>query len=338
MSEPDTVDLAAALGALAPRIDATATGIEGLQRLSGGASQETWVFALLRRNGEPHRLILRRMPPGDRFGDRVSGPELEARVIEAAVAAGVPAPRIRHVLAPGDGVGRGFIMDRIEGETLARRVIRDAVFAPARARFGVQAGQILAQIHGIDGAGIGLREATPAGEITNLRALHAAAGQHRPVFDFALGWLARNLPPEVPPRLVHGDFRNGNLMFGPEGIRAVLDWEIAHRGDPMEDLGWLCVNSWRFGEIDKPVGGIADREILFAAYEQASGRSVDPAVVHFWEVFSTLRWGLTCAEMVGWIARGEDASVERCMIARRASETEIDLLRLLLPLGDRHAG
>ena len=65
---------------------------------------------------------------------------------------------------------------------------------------------------------------------------------------------------------------------------------------------------------------------------------MDAAAVHFWEVLSTLRWGLTCAEMVGWIRRGEDASVERCMIARRASETEIDLLRLLLPLGDRDAG
>ncbi len=338
MSEPDIAALSAALGKLAPRIEATATGIDGLQRLSGGASQETWALDLCLADGGRLPLILRRMPSGDRFGDRVSGPELEARVIEAAIAAGVPAPRIRHVLEPRDGVGRGFVMARIEGETLARRILRDAAFAPARARFGVQAGQILAQIHGLDGTGIGLRTATPAGEVTNLRALYAAADQHRPVFDLALGWLARNLPAAVPPRLVHGDFRNGNLMFGPEGIRAVLDWEVAHLGDPMEDLGWLCVNSWRFGEIDKPVGGIADRATLFAAYEQDSGRRVDPAVVHFWEVLSTLRWGLTCAEMVGWIARGEDASVERCMIARRASETEIDLLRLLLPVGERHAG
>ena len=338
MSDGALAALAATLRALAPRIEPAAVEIVGLQRLSGGASQETWAFDLVCADGSRRSLILRRVPPGDRFGDRVIGPELEARVIKAAVAAGVPAPVIRHDLSADDNLGRGFIMDRIEGETLARRVLRDPAFAPARARFAAEAGEILAQIHAIDGRGIGLRTATPAGEVANLRALYAATGQHRPVFDLALGWLDRHQPPVVAPCLVHGDFRNGNLMFGFEGIRAVLDWEVAHLGDPMEDLGWLCVNSWRFGEIDRPVGGIADRADLFAAYQRASGRPVDAAAVHFWEVLSTLRWGLTCAEMVGWIRRGEDASVERCMIARRASETEIDLLRLLLPLGDRDAG
>lgn len=338
LSTPEIAGLADALGLLAPRFDPGATGIDALQRLSGGASQETWAFDLVLSDGARQPLILRRVPPGERFGDRVIGPELEARVIKAAVAAGVPAPVIRYELNPSDGAGRGFIMDRIAGETLARRVLRDAAFASARARFGVQAGQILARIHGVDGDAIGLRIATPASEVANLRVLHAATGQHRPIFELALAWLAGNLPPAVPARLVHGDFRNGNLIFGPEGIRAVLDWEVAHLGDPMEDLAWLCVNSWRFGEIDKPVGGIADRASLYTAYEEASGRLVDPASIHFWEVLSTLRWGLTCAEMVGWIRRGEDASVERCMIARRASETEIDLLRLLLPPGERHAG
>ena len=74
---------------------------------------------------------------------------------------------------------------------------------------------------------------------------------------------------------MHGDFRHGNLIIGPDGVRAVLDWELAHLGDPMEDLGWICVNSWRFGEIDKPVGGFGTREELFAGYE-AAGRRVDP--------------------------------------------------------------
>ena len=73
---------------------------------------------------------------------------------------------------------------------------------------------------------------------------------------------------------MHGDFRHGNLIIGPDGVRAVLDWELAHTGDPMEDLGWICVNSWRFGEIDKPVGGFGTREELFAGYE-AAGRRVD---------------------------------------------------------------
>lgn len=96
---------------------------------------------------------------------------------------------------------------------------------------------------------------------------------------------------------MHGDFRNGNLIIGAEGVRAVLDWELAHLGDPMEDLGWVCVNSWRFGEIDKPVGGFGSREELFAGYE-AAGRKVDPARVKFWEVMGTLRWGIMCGGMM----------------------------------------
>ena len=96
---------------------------------------------------------------------------------------------------------------------------------------------------------------------------------------------------------MHGDFRHGNLIIGPDGIRAVLDWELAHIGDPMEDLGWICVNSWRFGEIDKPVGGFGTREELFAGYE-AAGRRVDPDRVKFWEVMGTLRWGVMCCGMM----------------------------------------
>jgi aminoglycoside phosphotransferase (APT) family kinase protein len=335
MAEPE---LEAALAGLATRLDPGATGIERLQRLSGGASQETWAFEVARGTDPPLRLILRRSPPGQRFGERMAGLEVEAALIQRAAKAGVPVPTVRHVLAPEDGIGRGFVMDRIDGETLARRILRDAAFAPARACFAREAGTYLARIHALDTTGIALRVLPPEVEVESLYAQYRDTGQHRPVFDLAVGWLRRNLPPSVPPRLVHGDFRNGNLIFGPEGIRAVLDWEVAHLGDPMRDLAWISVNSWRFGEIDKPVAGISQRQDLFAAYEAEAGMKVDPAVVHFWEVLGSLWWGVMCASMTAWIRSGEDASIERCMIARRASETEIDLMRLLLPLGERHAG
>jgi len=132
---------------------------------------------------------------------------------------------------------------------------------------------------------------------------------------------------------VHGDFRHGNFIIDPDGVRAVLDWELAHIGDPMEDLGWICVNSWRFGEIDKPVGGLGSREELFAGYE-AAGRRVDPARVMFWEVVGTLRWGVICCSMMQRFRSGPEHSLERAMIGRRSSETEIDLLRLLAPRGN----
>jgi aminoglycoside phosphotransferase (APT) family kinase protein len=153
------------------------------------------------------------------------------------------------------------------------------------------------------------------------------------VFELALRWLKRHDPgPPDQMTLVHGDFRHGNLVIGPDGVRAVLDWELAHLGDPMEDLGWVCVNSWRFGEIDKPVGGFGSREELFAGYESA-GRRVDPERVRFWEVMGTLRWGVMCCGMMQRFRAAPDHSMERAMIGRRSSETEIDLLRLLAPRG-----
>ena len=144
--------------------------------------------------------------------------------------------------------------------------------------------------------------------------------------------LFRSPGPSPEVTLVHGDFRHGNLIIGPEGLRAVLDWELAHTGDPMEDLGWICVNSWRFGEIDKPVGGFGAREELFAGYESA-GRRVDPDRVNFWEVMGTLRWGIMCCGMMQRFRLSPDHPMERAMIGRRSSETEIDLLRLLAPRG-----
>jgi aminoglycoside phosphotransferase (APT) family kinase protein len=152
-----------------------------------------------------------------------------------------------------------------------------------------------------------------------------------PVFELAFRWTQDRLPDAESTRetLVHGDFRHGNLMIGPDGVRGVLDWEISHRGDPLEDLGWLCVNSWRFGNIDLPVGGFGLREDLFAGYEAAGGGRVDPERVRFWEVVGSLKWGIMCMMMLSVFERGIDRSVERAAIGRRASEAEIDLLALI---------
>jgi aminoglycoside phosphotransferase (APT) family kinase protein len=112
-------------------------------------------------------------------------------------------------------------------------------------------------------------------------------------------------------------------------VRAVLDWEVAHIGDPAEDLAWISTPPWRFGELDRPVGGLGSRQQLFQAYEAASGERVDPARVHYWEVLGSLRWGVSCASMLDWFTSGRDPSVERAMIARRVSENELDLMRIL---------
>ena len=128
---------------------------------------------------------------------------------------------------------------------------------------------------------------------------------------------------------MHGDFRNGNLIVGADGLRAVIDWELAHAGDPMEDLGWLCVKSWRFGGA-QPVGGFGTRADLFAAYERVSGRAIDPDVAQWWEVFGTVRWGVICIVQAMRHLSGAERSVELATIGRRVAEVEHDVM-LLLP-------
>ncbi|WP_316232152.1 phosphotransferase family protein [Bradyrhizobium sp. SZCCHNR1051] len=312
-----------------------ATGVSGAARLSGGASQETWRFDIVHPVSEVGA-ILRRSPKG--YGaapGRAAGLDNEAALMRLAYAAGVPSPEVLHVLRPEDDLGAGFIMRRVEGETIARKILRDAEFAEARPRLARQLGGIAAGIHGIRRETLpALRGMTATKEIAELAREYQSFDWPRPVFDLALRWLSQNDPgPPAEITLVHGDFRNGNLIIGRDGVRAVLDWELAHLGDPMEDLGWICVNSWRFGEIDKPVGGFGSREELFAGYESA-GRKVDPDRVKFWEVMGTLRWGVMCCGMMQRFRIGPDHSMERAMIGRRASETEIDLLRLLAPRGE----
>jgi aminoglycoside phosphotransferase (APT) family kinase protein len=303
--------------------------VAGLARLSAGATQEIWRFALV-KDGVQTPLILRRAPGGDRVAETAVGLETEAALMGAAAAAGVPVPEVAWVLKPEDGLGHGFIMGFVEGETLGGRIARGEAFARTRTFLARQCGEILARIHTMDPDDFpGLRRLTPAELVAQYKAIYRASAWPRPVFDMAFRWLEAHCPPPPErPRLVHGDFRNGNLMIGPEGVRAVLDWEIAHVADPMEDLGWLCTSSWRFGVAHKPVGGFGEREDLWEGYEAAGGAPVNREHALGWEVYGSIRWGVMCCAMTETF-RTADPNVERAVIARRTSETEIDLMRLL---------
>ncbi|MES5483323.1 phosphotransferase family protein [Bradyrhizobium sp. INPA03-11B] len=324
--EPTLLD---SLIRIAPSISPHANAIDNLERLSGGATQEIWRFVVIGPNGRDSK-ILRRARQGAKVGETGIGLEMEAELVAAAAAAGVPVPRVDYVLRPADGLGRGYVMNCIDGETLGGRIVKSEKFAAARQTLASDCGTILAQIHAVDPARFAwLDRRSPVQLVDQWLAVYRAGSVVRPVFELAFRWLASHVPADPDrPALVHGDFRNGNLMIGPEGVRAVLDWELAHIGDPMEDLGWLCVNSWRFGCIDRPVGGFGRQEDLFDAYERQSGRRVNRTAIRWWEIFGTIRWGAICA---GGLAnfRLADPTIERAMIARRASETEIDLLRLL---------
>jgi aminoglycoside phosphotransferase (APT) family kinase protein len=334
--QADDAHVTAGLQRIAEVIAPGAGRVERVQRLSGGASQQTWAFDIRGATGSVP-LVLRRAADG--AGERArmtAGLDVEARLIAAAKAAGVPVPDIRHLLRPEVGLGQGFVMERLSGETLGRRIVRDARLANARRLLARQCGEALARIHAMptDGLPNTLRRGGPSAELQYRMELHRSHGTTRPVFELAFQWLREYCPDDVTPVLVHGDFRNGNLMVGEGGLVGVLDWELAHLGDPMEDLGWLCVNSWRFGSVDWPVGGFGTREDLFEGYAAAGGH-VDAQRVRYWEVMGTLKWGIVCESMAhAWLA-GHERDVEKAAIGRRASESEIDLLALLAPRGGR---
>ena len=297
--------------------------VRDLRQLTGGASRQTWSFDAVGSDGSVRPLILRRDPP-EAPGEGMS---IEARAIQAARRAGVPEPEI---IAYGDdpaALDAPFIvMERLEGETLARRILRDEAYAEVRPRLAEQCGEILARIHSIP------LDEVPGLEhpdvVADVRETIRSYDDASPALELGLRWLDEHRPAPTDEVVVHGDFRNGNLIIGPDGIRAVLDWELVHRGDPMQDLGYLCVRAWRFG-VDRPVGGFGDYEDLFRGYERVSGRSVDPEVVRYWEVFGTVWWGGGCMDQAWRHLSGDERSVELAAIGRRVWEQEYDVLLLL---------
>lgn len=303
------------------------TSVSEFQRLTGGAMQETWRFeALTARGLRP--LVLRRAPnagttprPGT-----ISLP-FQAEITQVTAHRGVPGPEVVAVLDNEDALGPGFVMALVEGETVPQKILRDSLFAGIRAEMASLCGDILARIHATPlNALPDLPRATAKDKLDQLHRQYVAQKRPRPVFELAFQWLSRRVPAEPAPRLVHGDFRNGNLIVQPDRVAAVLDWERAFIGDPMYDVGWLCVGSWRFGEIDKPVGGFGSIDQFETAY-RAAGGDFDITRARFWEVYGALDWGVTTVELGREAV--ETGSLEAAAIGRRTTETEIDLLRLI---------
>ena len=255
--------------------------------------------------------------------------------MRSAFQAGVPEPEIYYVLDREDDLGDGFVMEWLDGITLGAKVVRDPELDEIRPTLARKSGEVLAKIHAIDLEETGLTAyldaITPAEYVEQTWARYRDFETAQPMIDYTGRWLVDNVPDEYSPSLVHNDFRNGNIMFDQQGIVAVLDWEVAHIGDPMRDLGWICTNSWRFGRSDLPVGGFGDYEDLFAGYESVSGKEVDRDRVRWWEVFGSFWWAIGCLGMAEHYRTGPDKTVERPAIGRRSSECQVDCVNLLIP-------
>ena len=289
--------------------------VSGLRRLLGGASRETWAFEL---EGRP--LVVRRDPAGAPRGGAM---RREAELLRAAARAGVPVPEVV------DADDTSIVMNWLDGETIARRILRDDAYAVARSRLTEQLADALARLHrGIAPRAVdGLPE--PVDVLADLRDMLDGFGEPHPALELGLRRLQQSRSAPTERVVVHGDFRLGNLMVDSAGLVGVLDWELAHIGDAAEDLGWMCVRSWRFGSR-LPVAGVGEREALLTSYAAAGGPKVDAETLSWWEAYGTLRWAVICVQQAATHLSGAVRSVELAVIGRRICEVELDLLDLLV--------
>lgn len=303
---PDPDAIRSALSEAGERFDGTLD----VRRLAGGASRDLWIIT---SGGQ--RWVLRRDPVGE---VAQTSREAEFAVQRAAYEAGVPVPR---PIVFGDFGTLGMLMDHVEGEAIPRRVLRMAPAGVVR-----QIGVALRALRDVDASALGDPPGDPCdAALEAVRGELDAAGDALPALELGLRWLTLNKPAPATAGLVHGDLRLGNLIVGEEGLRAIVDWEFWHLGDPVEDLAWLCARPWRFGSDDKPAAGLGSLGELLDGY----GSDVEPERLRWWDVISQAKWGAYCAHQAALRRAGAHASLERTVLARRVAEAEWDLLELI---------
>ena len=156
-----------------------------------------------------------------------------------------------------------------------------------------------------------------------------ATGEAHPAIEYGIAWCRRRLQLERHPVVSHGDFRIGNLAVDEDGIVAVLDWEFAKLGDPLEDLAWPLIRAWRFGADDRHLGGVGDIEPYLARYEELTGLAVPRDELGAWEVLGNCKWAVGSLSQARRHLSGEERSVELAILGRLAVEMEWELLDVI---------
>jgi aminoglycoside phosphotransferase (APT) family kinase protein len=300
-------------------------GVLTLSTIPGGASRETWLA-----EADDGRWVLRRDPEGSVSLVPIRD---EFRLLELARAAGVAVPE--PIVFDEDAFGTpGMLMGFVEGTSLAPRILRKPEYESARGALTAQLGEALARIHSIEQAAVA--EVLPAAagdpaldQLDEWERQLDETGEALPAIELGLRWLRTNAPAPAEPRLVHGDFRLGNFIVDGDGLAAVIDWELAHLGDPVEDIGWLGIRSWRFGNDELRVAGLGELDEFLAAYEGSGGPPVDPDRLRYWEVFGNMKWAVICARQAADHLSGVRRSHELASLGRRICEPEWDMLALM---------
>lgn len=319
---------------LGDALKAGAVRVEGAAKLSGGAIQESWGLDV-RADGAALALVLRRDAEGTIEASRSR--EEEHELVSAAWRAGVAVPKPLGFCRDPAVAGRPFaVVERVAGVGYGPKIVRDVTLGGDRVALGRDLGRQLARIHAIEPADrlarvLGPKPGDPArAEVALMRARLDDMGIERPGLEWGLRWAEVNAPAPGEVVLTHQDFRTGNFLVDASGLTAILDWEFAGWSDPMADLGWFCARCWRFSRPDLEAGGISDRTPFYAGYAEASGRTIEPARVHWWEVMAHIRWAVIALQQGQRQASGAEA-LSLALTARIADPVELNLLRMTAP-------
>jgi len=346
-----TVDLAADAAAQERlcRFVAAAAGagratIAAIAPLRGGAIQENWSVDIDLEGGASsgrHALVLRTDAPSRVAASH--GRAEEYALLKLARAAGVAAPEPLWLCRDPAVFGRAFyLMRRVPGVAAGHRIVKDLSLGGPRDALAERLGQELARIHAVTpgtiarlAPGQSFGFLTPSSAHPGLDRVRVYRrylddlGAPHPALEWGLRWLELNSRPASEITLVHQDFRTGNYLVDGQGLTAILDWEFCAWGDPMSDIAWFCAKCWRFGASDREAGGIAARAPFYRGYEAASGRPIDPASIHYWEIATHVRWAVIALQQAARHLSGAQRSLELALTGRLLPELELEILNLI---------
>jgi aminoglycoside phosphotransferase (APT) family kinase protein len=287
--------------------------------LAGGASKEAWAV-----DADGERLLVRRAAASVMHAHTLTLAQ-EFEVLQAAHEAGVTVPR-PYGYIPELAGREAFVMERLEGETIGRRIVQKPELEAARERLPAQMAEELARIHAIPAERLPF---LPEARLERMVDELDEVGEPHPPIELGLWWLRENRPAPRPAVVVHGDFRIGNLVVREDGLAGVLDWEFAHVDDPVRDMAFSLVRAWRFGVAEKRLGGIGDVAPYLERYNELTGFDVLPEELDYWEVAGNVGWAVGCLTQAQRHLSGLDRSVELAILGRLSAEVEYEICHLL---------
>ncbi len=299
--------------------------IKNLVPLTGGASAD--INRIIFEDNK--EFIVRRSVVKDKVVMAIPK-NMEAKIQKIVKEYGAPVPEIIMEFSEGAEIGEGYVMQSVGGETIPRKILKDDNYRNIRNKLPYEIGKSLAQIHKTKLEKLqDLEKITFLESLEKLFTIYESFDQPQPVFDLAFKWLENQKILDYEEVLVHGDYRFGNFIISEKKLESIIDWELAHIGNPMEDLGWLCVRSWRFGNVNKRAAGLGDVDELIAGYEANSKIKIDKSQLDMWQLYGSLKWGIICMVQTFAHLSGAVKSLEKAAIGRRVSETEFDLMNMI---------